>query len=89
MENLQRGKHLVADKCNGFDIEFFIFFLKNIVDTFLKLLHDEERVGCKGFETVHNGKLLSLGELSQNLELFFDQDSFLGIWKIVTLLAVF
>lgn len=89
MEHLQRSKHLVADESNGFDIEFFLFFLKNVVNAFLKLLHDEKRVGRKGFETVNDGKLLSLGELSQNLELFFDQDSFLRIWKIVTLLAVF
>ena len=79
MEHFQRGKHLVADESNCFDIEFFLFFLKNVVNAFLKFLHDEERVSRQGFETVHNGKLLSLGELSQNLELFFYQDSFLRI----------
>jgi hypothetical protein len=79
MKHLQRGKHLVANESNSFDAEFFLLFVENFVNTFLKLLHYEVRVGCKGFETKYNRKFLSLGKFSQNLELFFDQDSFLQI----------
>lgn len=44
VEHLQWCEHLIADKSDGFEVEIFIFFLKDVVNTFLKLFHDEERV---------------------------------------------
>ncbi len=77
MKDFQRGKHLIADESDCFEVKLFSFFLKDVIDTFLKFFHYQERVGRKGFKTVNDGKFFCLSEFSQDFELFFNQNGFL------------
>lgn len=85
MKDFQRGKHLIADKSDCFKVKFLSFFFKYVIDAFLKFFHYQEWVGSKGFQTVNDGKYLSLGEFGQNFELFFNQDGFLWLSNIYSI----
>lgn len=69
MQDFQGGDNLVTHQCNCLNVELLVGLLEYVINTSLKLLHDEKRVGGQGLQRVNKRKPLGLHEFSQYFEL--------------------